>query len=521
MHFPEEIEISVKPEHAFDEQQLHSYLREKLGKNADLVNEFRIRKRSIDGRGGRVRFNLRIQLYNQNAPDETIFEPKANSVNTAKEVFVIGAGPAGYFAAMRLIEDGFKPIVIERGKSVRDRRRDLANLTKNHIVNPESNYCFGEGGAGTYSDGKLYTRSDKRGDVKRILDIFRFFGADADITINARPHIGTNKLPGIIEQMRQFIVSCGGEIRFDTRLSDIETNFGTQTRLCFNGNEWVNADKVILATGHSAEDIYHMLHRRNIRIEAKPFALGVRAEHPQELINAIQYKADYQNEFLPPAYYSLVAQVGGKGVYSFCMCPGGIIAPCTTESGMIVTNGWSPSKRNNPYANSGIVTEIGFEELSAYGDSEKDPFLALKFRRMVEEACCIGGNDSQIAPAQRLTDLIAGKKSQSLPECSYTPGTTAHDLKDVLPLFVYERLQKGFTEFGKKMRGYVTDEAIAVATESRTSSAIRIPRDKATYNHPDALGLFPCAEGAGYAGGIVSAAIDGEKCAQAAAAYMP
>lgn len=517
MSHPEEIEIAVKPEHAFDGKHLLPYLREKLGNTADLLQGFKIRKRSIDARGGRAKFNLRVSLFFASGiPAEGAFELKANNVSGAKEIYITGAGPAGYFAAIRLIEAGLKPIILERGKTVRDRRRDLANLTKNHVVNPQSNYCFGEGGAGTYSDGKLYTRSDKRGDVQRILQIFRFFGADADIEINARPHIGTNKLPGIIEKMREFIISCGGEIRFDTRLDDVETAFGKLSKICVNGNEWINADRMVLATGHSAEDIYHMLHNRKIRVEAKPFALGVRAEHPQELINSIQYKSDFQNEFLPPAYYSLVAQVGGKGVYSFCMCPGGIIAPCTTEAGMIVTNGWSPSKRNNPFANSGIVTEIGFEELAAFGDVENDPFIALKFRRMVEQACCIGGSDSQTAPAQRLTDLIANKKSQTLPECSYTPGVEGANLKDILPAFVFERLQKGFAEFGKKMRGYVTDEALAVATESRTSSAVRIPRDKITLNHPDAEGLFPCAEGAGYAGGIVSAAIDGEKCAEAA-----
>lgn len=513
----QEIEISVKPEHASDETRLLPYLQEKLGKRAGDLRHFRIRKRSIDARGGRVRFNLRVLLYFGNDfPAEETFSLKTPNVSAAKEIFVIGAGPAGYFAAIRLIEAGYKPVLIERGKTVRDRRRDLAALTKQHVLNPESNYCFGEGGAGTYSDGKLYTRSDKRGDVQRVLQIFRYFGADGDIEINARPHIGTNKLPGIIEKMREYILACGGEIRFNTRLDDVETAFGKLSRICVNNTEWLPADRVILATGHSAEDVYHILNWRHIRVEAKPFALGVRAEHPQELINRIQYKTDYANEFLPPAYYSLVAQVGGKGVYSFCMCPGGIIAPCSTEEGMVVTNGWSPSKRNNPFANSGIVTEIGFEELAAYGDPETDPFVALKFRRMVEKACNIGGPHSQTAPAQRLTDLVQGRRSATLPDCSYTPGIESADLKEILPGFVFERLQKGFAEFGKKMRGYLTEEALAVATESRTSSAVRIPRDKLTLQHPDAEGLFPCAEGAGYAGGIVSAAIDGERCADAA-----
>lgn len=516
MSTPREIEIAVKPEHAFDEGLLLPYLQDKLGKEAKLYPSWKIRKRSIDARGGKVRFNLRVLLFPTQPETEAEFEPQLKQVKNAKEIYITGAGPAGYFAAIRLIENGFKPIIIERGKTVRDRRRDLAQLTKNHIVNPNSNYCFGEGGAGTYSDGKLYTRSDKRGDVQRVLQLFRYFGADADIEINARPHIGTNKLPGIIEKMRELILACGGEIRFETRLSDIETAFGKLSAICVNGNEWIKTDRMILATGHSAEDIYHMLHARQVRVEAKPFALGVRAEHPQELINRIQYKTDYQNEFLPPAYYSLVSQIGGKGVYSFCMCPGGIIAPCSTEDGLIVTNGWSPSKRNNPYANSGIVTEIGFEELAPYGDAEKDPFVALNFRRMVEAACCVGGSGSQTAPAQRLTDLIQGRTSKNLPDCSYTPGTMSVNLSEVLPPFVYMRLQQAFSDFGKKMKGYVSEEALALATESRTSSAVRIPRDKLSLNHPDAEGLFPCAEGAGYAGGIVSAAIDGEQCALAA-----
>lgn len=513
----QEIELLLLPEKAFDEAAVLSAIHQKLGKKALDIKGFNIRKRSIDARGGKVKFNLRVVLFfNQVPPAEVPFELIHKNVQHAPEVFIAGAGPAGYFAAFRLIEKGFRPVIIERGKTVRERRRDLANLTKNHIVNPESNYCFGEGGAGTYSDGKLYTRSDKRGDIQRALGIFRFFGADEDIQINARPHIGTNKLPGIIEKMREFILSCGGEIRFNTKLTDLKTGFGKLTDICLNGNEWIPASNLILATGHSAEDVYYMLHHRNIRIEAKPFALGVRAEHPQELINRIQYKADFQNEYLPPAYYSLVAQVGGKGVYSFCMCPGGIIAPCSTEPGLVVTNGWSPSKRNNPFANSGIVTEIGYEELATLGDVEKDPFIALKFRRKVEEASCINGQNDQTAPAQRLTDFVKGKKSADLPVCSYTPGTEPYDLKEVLPGFVFDRLQKAFVEFDKKMKGYLTAEALAVSTESRTSSAIRIPRNKETLHHPEVMGLFPCAEGAGYAGGIISAAIDGEKCADAA-----
>jgi uncharacterized FAD-dependent dehydrogenase len=514
MQIPSEIEITVLPEHAFEETQLGPYLKEKLGREFEKIKGIRIRKRSVDARGGRVKFVLRVELVSsgENAAQKPFFL-KENQVRNAPEVFIAGAGPAGYFAAIRLIESGFRPVILERGKRIRERRRDLANLTKHHVVNPESNYCFGEGGAGTYSDGKLYTRSDKRGDVNRILQIFRFFGAEPDIEINARPHIGTNKLPGIMEKMRDFILSSGGDIRFETKLTDVETQFGKMHRIILNGNETIPAKKLILATGHSAEDIYHMLHHRRLKLDAKPFALGVRAEHPQELINRIQYKNDFNNPWLPPAYYSLVTQVEGRGVYSFCMCPGGIIAPCSTEDGLIVTNGWSPSKRNNPFANSGIVTEIGPEEFARFGDPEKNPLIGLEIRRKVEQACCIGGPGSQTAPAQRLTDLVRGKASSNLPVCSYTPGVQTAELGAVLPDFVYERLRKAFHDFGKKMKGYLTEEALAVATESRTSSAVRIPRDKETFNHPEAEGLFPCAEGAGYAGGIVSAAIDGERCA--------
>lgn len=517
MPIPPEIELIVPPEHAFEESNLTPYLKEKLGKKWDEVAGIQIRKRSIDARGGKVKFLLRIELTTSIARKATTpFFLKENHVANAAEVFIAGAGPAGYFAAIRLIESGFRPIILERGKPVRERRRDLANLTKYHVVNPESNYCFGEGGAGTYSDGKLYTRSDKRGDINRILQIFRFFGAEPDIEVNARPHIGTNKLPGIIEKMRAFILSCGGEIRFETKLTDVETQFGKLHGITINGNENLRGEKLILATGHSAEDIYRMLHHRNLKIEAKPFALGVRAEHPQELINRIQYKNDFNHPLLPPAYYSLVTQVEGRGVYSFCMCPGGIIAPCSTEDGLIVTNGWSPSKRNNPYANSGIVTEIGWEEFARFGDPEKNPLIGVEIRRKVEEACCIGGPGSQTAPAQRLTDLVNGKASSTLPACSYTPGVQGAELGDVLPDFVYGRLRQAFSDFGRKMKGYLTEDALAVATESRTSSAVRIPRDKTTLHHPDAEGLFPCAEGAGYAGGIISAAIDGERCATAA-----
>lgn len=514
---PRIVQIQLEPEKAFDEIAIADSLR----RSGVAYTNFLVRKRSIDARGGKVRYQLAIECFQKNEwVQDAPFEPKAQLVVNSQAVIIVGAGPAGYFAAIEAINLGYKPIILERGKKVRDRRRDLAQHTKNHIVNTDSNYCFGEGGAGTYSDGKLYTRSDKRGDVGKVLDIFCFFGADEDIRINARPHIGTNKLPGIMEAMRNFIEENGGEIHFEKRVVDFIIEFdqikGVKTA---DGNVF-KEEAVILATGHSADDIYRLLRDKKIYIEMKPFALGVRAEHPQSLIDSIQYKRKERGDYLPPAYYSLVTQVGGKGVYSFCMCPGGIIAPCSTEPGTIVTNGWSPSKRNNPYANSGIVTEITLEDAKGFEEYEGDPLALLHYRRAIEEKACKVAGSTQTAPAQRLTDFIKGKVSASLPDCSYTPGVMSTNLHDVLPKGIAKRMAQGFSDFGKKMRGYATEEAILVAPESRTSSPVRIPREKETFMHPQIAGLFPCAEGAGYAGGIVSAAIDGAKCMEAAITYL-
>ena len=467
-------------------------------------------RRSIDARNRSIKFNLGVRVY---VKGETLeahhpkFEKREfQDVSKAQHVVIVGAGPAGLFAALRLIEQGIKPIIIERGKNVRDRRRDLAAINKEHIVNPESNYCFGEGGAGTYSDGKLYTRSTKRGDVNRILSTFIQFGADDDILVNNHPHIGTNKLPQIITAIREQIIACGGEVRFNSKLTDIHLNENEIAGIVINQEEKLLTKKLILATGHSARDIYELLHKKGIEIEAKQFAMGVRVEHPQELINSIQYHG-VSCETLPPAAYSLVNQVKDRGVYSFCMCPGGIIAPCATAPGDIVTNGWSPSKRNNPFANSGIVVPVEPEDYRQFASA--GPLAGLRYQQYVEQMVCSMAGGTQTAPAQLLSDFVSGKLSPDLPVNSYKPGTTSMQLSEVLPKAIHQRLRGGFQEFGKKMRGYLTNEAVAVAVESRTSSPVRIPRNE-DGEHPQIKGLFPCGEGGGYAGGIVSAAIDGE-----------
>lgn len=480
----------------------------------DEIAEVKELRRSIDARNRNIKFNLRLRVYEKTEkpePHHPKFQPREfQDVSKSKHVVIVGAGPAGLFAALRLIELGRKPIILERGKNVRDRRRDLAAINKEHIVNPESNYCFGEGGAGTYSDGKLYTRSTKRGDVNRILSTFIQFGADEDILVNNHPHIGTNKLPQIITAIREQIIACGGEVRFNSKLTDILLNGNEIAGVVINQEEKLETKQLILATGHSARDIYELLHQKEIEVEAKQFAMGVRVEHPQELINEIQYYGSYCDP-LPPAAYSLVNQVSGRGVYSFCMCPGGIIAPCATSLGEIVTNGWSPSKRNNPYANSGIVVPVEPSDYKQFAYA--GPLAGLRYQQMVEQTVCKLAGGTQTAPAQRLSDFVNGKLSSDLPVNSYKPGTISMQLSEVLPKAIHQRLRGGFQEFGKKMRGYLTNEAVAVAVESRTSSPVRIPRNE-NGEHPQIKGLFPCGEGAGYAGGIVSAAIDGERICQ-------
>ncbi|MBV8255261.1 MAG: FAD-dependent monooxygenase [Chitinophaga sp.] len=487
---------------------------------AKSITGYNLLKRSIDARSRQVYFILTIQVF-VNEPfhknEHNAFVYKELPAN-APAVLIAGAGPAGLFAALRLLEAGIKPVIIERGKDVRARRRDLAALNKTGIVNPDSNYCFGEGGAGTYSDGKLYTRSNKRGDINRILNIFIQFGADEKIGIDAHPHIGTNKLPHIITAMREQIIQCGGEVHFDQRINHIDIQDGQIKGVKTASGAYFNGQHLILATGHSARDIFIMLDQQHILLEAKPFALGVRVEHPQELIDSAQYHCALRGEYLPPASYSLVEQVDGRGVFSFCMCPGGIIAPASTDPGELVVNGWSPSKRNNPFANSGMVVSIEASDFQPFAD--KGNLAAMYYQREVEIAAFNAGGGKFVAPAQRMTDFVNGKVSASLPECSYVPGLNSVNLREVLPATVHTRLAGAFKAFGKKMKGYYTADAVLVATESRTSSPVRIPRENDTLEHPQVKGLYPCGEGAGYAGGIVSAAMDGERVAAMIAARL-
>ncbi len=515
------ISLRLLPHEAADEKIIRERLVQSLPKNESGITGFYILKQSIDARSKQVWINLTLKAFieepfHKRAAGKIFFRDVSKSKHS---IIVIGGGPAGLFAALKLIERGIKPIILERGKDVRARRRDLAALNKEGIINPESNYCFGEGGAGTYSDGKLYTRSTKRGDVARILNFFVQFGAEEKILYQSHPHIGTNKLPGIITAIRKQIIDCGGEVRFEKKVTGFTIDADILKAVRTSDDEIISANAVILATGHSARDIFELLYKKNILIEAKPFALGVRIEHPQALIDSMQYHCTIRDENLPPSSYSLVEQVNGRGVFSFCMCPGGIIAPAATNPGELVVNGWSPSKRNNPYANSGMAVQVELIDVikNEQLKIKTDPLTMMHFQQLAEQKSFEAGGGKFVAPAQRMVDFCTNKISSSLPPCSYLPGVHSTNLKEALPDFIFKNLQQAFKLFGKKMHGYYTNEAIVVATESRTSSPVRIPRHSEMLHHPQIKNLYPCGEGAGYAGGIVSAAMDGERVAAAVA----
>ena len=514
-----EIELVVSPEVAYNDQLLNQEILEQAGVEPENARYIHKLKRSIDARGRQVVLRVKADVYLQEPPTEVI-QPvfQYPDVTNAKKIIIVGAGPAGLFAALRCIELGLKPVVLERGKDVRTRRRDLAAINKEHVVNPDSNYCFGEGGAGTYSDGKLYTRSKKRGDVQRVLQILVQHGATPEILFDAHPHIGTNKLPKLIAEIRETILKAGGDVLFEQRVTDFIVEQNQMRGVVTQNGQSHEGEAVILATGHSARDIYELLHEKSITIEAKPFAMGVRVEHQQSLIDQIQYHCSDRGLYLPAASYSLVHQVehSGKqrGVFSFCMCPGGFIVPSATAPGEVVVNGMSPSRRDSRFSNSGIVVAINEEdmELDKYG-----PLAGLKMQMALEQKAFKMGGETQTAPAQRLLDFTNKKISASLLETSYQPGLNSVDMHALLPKHISVRLQEGFKAFGRKMKGYLSNDAQIVGVESRTSSPVRIPRDKETLEHVQVKGLYPCGEGAGYAGGIVSAAMDGERCAEMAA----
>lgn len=514
-----ELNIRVAPQNAFDEERIKHFLAKDKGFDIRTINKVQVLKKSIDARHRDIFVNLSIRLYVNEIPHDNVFQHiDYADVTDKQQVIVVGAGPAGLFAALRLIELGFKPIILERGKNVHDRKKDLANITKTQKVDAESNYCYGEGGAGAYSDGKLYTRSKKRGSVEKILNVFCQHGTNTNILSDAHPHIGTDKLPKVIENIRNTIINCGGEVHFETKMTDlILKNDKVVGVLAADGKTFHGS--VILATGHSARDVYRMLDANAIEIEAKGIAIGVRLEHPAHLIDQIQYhNRNGRGNWLPAAEYSFVTQVDNRGVYSFCMCPGGFVIPAATDSRQIVVNGMSPSHRDTKWSNSGMVVEIHPEDVCS--DFTHLPLCMMDYQEQLEHQCWQQGNMKQTAPAQRMADFVNGRLSFDLPKNSYAPGLISSPLHFWMPEFITKRLQSGFKKFGQTSHGFLTNEAVMIGVETRTSSPVRILRDKATLSHMRINGLYPCGEGAGYAGGIVSAAIDGERCAEAVAASL-
>ena len=518
-----EYQIRVLPVVAASENAIKRYLAEEQGIDQRTINSVRVLKKSIDARQRTIFVNLKIRVYINEVPQDDEFEhTEYQNVEGRPQVVVVGEGPGGLFASLRLIELGLRPVVLERGKDVRERKMDLAQITKTQKVDPESNYCFGEGGAGAYSDGKLYTRSKKRGNVNKILNVFCQHGASTSILADAHPHIGTDKLPRVIENMRNTIIKCGGEVHFQTKMTRLvvegERVTGVEAVDLKTGGELTFSGPVILATGHSARDVYRLLVESNIHIEAKGIAVGVRLEHPSQLIDQIQYhNREGRGKYLPAAEYSFVTQVEERGVYSFCMCPGGFVIPAATGPQQLVVNGMSPSNRGTQWSNSGMVVELHPDDVG--GDSS-DPLCMMHFQEKLERDCWQQGNMKQTAPAQRMADFVNNRLSYDLPKSSYAPGLISSPLHFWMPPFVAKRLQEGFKKFGKMSHGFLTNEAVLIATETRTSSPVRIARDPATLQHVTVQGLFPCGEGAGYAGGIVSAGVDGERCAEMCAQYV-
>ena len=543
----EEYQIRILPEQAASEEGIKRYLSKEKGIDVRTLNQVRVLKRSIDARQRTIYVNLKVRAYiNEFAQDDQYIHTEYPDVSSRPRVVVVGEGPGGLFASLRLIELGYRPVVLERGKDVRERKKDLSNITKTQKVDAESNYCFGEGGAGAYSDGKLYTRSKKRGSVDKILNVFCQHGANTNILADAHPHIGTDKLPRVIENMRNTILQCGGEVHFQTKMTsfiiDGDKVIGVEAVNLQTGAEETYRGPVILATGHSARDVYRYLAASRIEIEAKGIAVGVRLEHPAHLIDQIQYhNKNGRGKYLPAAEYSFVTQVDGRGVYSFCMCPGGFVIPAATGPQQLVVNGMSPSNRGTAWSNSGMVVETHPEDVASFVQehqailqsdaslsssaeeevlSPDSPLTMMHFQQIVEKQCWHQGNMKQTAPAQRMADFVNNRLSYDLPKSSYAPGLISSPLHFWMPSFVSKRLQEGFKTFGKNAHGFLTNEATLIAMETRTSSPVRILRDRDTLQHVRLQGLFPCGEGAGYAGGIVSAGVDGERCAEMCAEYL-